>query len=368
MFKLLRPLLVCLVVAGCSLPRGAAIQSEVLKERDAEHPQIAVYQVTRAELPRFGRWPATGAGIRSEGWLRHADGAAELRIKPFDRLDLVIWDSEENSLLAGPGQKLVEMSNLRVSESGHIFVPYLGEQRVADKTPDAARRQIEREMIQIVPSAQVQLAMTPGSRSSVSLVGGVNAPGAVQLPEGHFTVLNLIAQGGGPQTGLRNPRVRLIRNGRTYATSLQNLYDDPGLDSVLAGGDKVVLVSDDRYFRALGASGVEQLVYFEKDSISALDAMSLIGGLSDQRADPRGVLILRQYPAKAVRADGVQGPSNSRTVFTIDLTTADGLFSAENFTIQPQDTVLVTESPVNNARTVFSLVGNIFGIFNQASN
>ncbi|WP_245794520.1 polysaccharide biosynthesis/export family protein [Vannielia litorea] len=366
--KILRPLMVLMLLAACSLPRGAAISNEVLREQKSENPQIAVYPVTRALLPRFASWPYTGSGMRSEGWLRGSGRTGEPRIKPYDRVDLIIWDSEENSLIAPAGAKLVEMKNLRVSQTGHIFVPYLGEQRIADKTAEAARRQLESQLIDVVPSAQVQLSVVPGTGSAVSLVGGVNAPGTVALPDGGFTVLGLIAQGGGPQSTLRNPRVRLIRGGHTYATSLERLYDDPSLDTTLVGGDKVMLVADDRYFRALGASGKEQLVYFEKERISALDAMSLIGGLEDSRANPKGVLILRQYSPRAVRADGVKGPQNVRTVFTIDLTSADGLFSAEKFAIHPQDTVLVTESPVNSARTIFSLVGSAVGVGNQLSN
>ncbi|WP_301047270.1 polysaccharide biosynthesis/export family protein [Vannielia sp.] len=363
--KLIRPMLVCLLVAGCTLPRGAAIQSEVLREQDAENPSIAVYPVTRALLPRFANWPYTGTSIRSDGWLKGGGGAGSQLIKPYDRVDLVVWDSEDNSLLTSEGQKLVEMRNMRVNGNGQIFVPYLGEQRISGKTPDAARRQLERAMIEIVPSAQVQIAIMTSTQSVVSLVGGVNAPGTVPLPEGKFTVLNLIAQGGGPQATLRNPRVRLIRGGHTYATSLQRLYDNPSLDTSLTGGDKVALVSDDRYFRSLGASGAEQIFYFDKEHISALDAVSMFGGLSDQRANPKGVLVLRNYGSGAVRPDGIAGPENARTVFTIDLTTADGLFSAEKFAIHPQDTVLVTESPVTSARTVFSIVGSAFGVANQ---
>lgn len=353
--------MVLFLLAACSLPRGAAIQSEVLKESEAEFPEIAVYPVTKNRLAEFTAWPTTG-DTRRFGWLKHTHGDAELRIQPFDLVDLVIWDSEENSLLTAPSQKLVQIAGIRVSENGRIFVPYLGERRIAGSTPDAARRQLERAMIEIVPSAQVQLTLTPGTRSSVSLVGGVNAPQIVQLPEGHFTLLNLISKGGGPQASLRNPHVRLIRAGKTYQTSLQRLYENPSLDTVLKGGDKVAVESDERYFRALGAAGKEQLIYFEEDRISALDAMSLIGGVEDNRADLQGVLILREYKPNAV---GPNGPEKARTVFTIDLTTADGLFSAGKFYINPQDTVLVTESPVTNTRTIFGLIGSVFGLAGQ---
>ena len=45
-----------------------------------------------------------------------------------------------------------------------------------------------------------------------------------------------------------------------------------------------------------------------------------------------------------------------RVVFTLDLTSADGLFSAGNFQIMPDDLVYATESPIGAARTIFGLL------------
>lgn len=346
-------------LGACGLPRGAALQSEILAQADAEYPDIAVYPVTRAFLPLLARWPDTSDGA-THGWPGRGRSSGDIRIKPFDLIDLTVWDSEENSLLTSPGQKLVEIKALRVTERGQIFVPYLGYLRVADRTPDAARQILEQEMTAIVPSAQVQLSVVPGTRGSVSLVGGVQNPGTVALPDGDFSVLRLISQGGGP-TNLRNAQVRLIRGARTYLTSYQSLLEHPERDTVLIGGDKVALVEDARYFRALGASGKEQLVYFTEDGVTALDAMSMIGGLDETRANPKGVLVLREYPPGAVRFDD-EGPNNTRVVFTFDLTTSDGLFSAGKFGIEPRDTVLVTESPLKVAASAVSLITGIASV------
>lgn len=342
-----------LLLGGCALPRGAALKSEILAQSDAEYPEIAVYTVTRTFLPIVAGWPHTG-DRPSHGWISHQHGHDEIVIRPFDTIDLTVWDSEENSLITAPGAKLVDMSELRVNARGQIFVPYIGYLRVADRTPDSARQLVEREMTAIVPSAQVQLRVTPGTRGSVSLVSGVQSPGTIPLPEGHFTVLNLISQGGGPKE-LRNPQIRLIRNGRTYLTGYESLLENPERDAVLLGGDKVALIQDDRYFRALGASGLEELIYFPKDEVTALDAMSMMRGLNERRANPKGVLILREYPPESVRFDD-EGPNNTRVVFAIDLTSSDGLFSAGRFRINPEDTVLATESPITAAESVIGVL------------
>jgi polysaccharide export outer membrane protein len=49
-------------------------------------------------------------------------------------------------------------------------------------------------------------------------------------------------------------------------------------------------------------------------------------------------------------------------VFTLDLTSADGLFSAGQFPILSGDLVYATESPVTTAQTVFSILGNSVGL------
>jgi len=51
-----------------------------------------------------------------------------------------------------------------------------------------------------------------------------------------------------------------------------------------------------------------------------------------------------------------------RVVFTLDLTSADGLFSAGIFHIMPGDLVYATESPVNAASTVLGLLGTVLGV------
>lgn len=355
------------LVSACSLPRGAARESEILTSAETDEISgYAIYPVTRAFLPQVEKWPVTGTGPRG-GWIAHRAGPSSQMIAPGDIVELVIWDSEENSLLTAPGNKVVELKAMRVAPNGTIFMPYLDRIRISGMTPETARSKIQTEMEVIIPSAQVQLAVRGGKGNSVSLVGGVGSPGTYPLHDRSTTVLNLIADGGGASTGLENPVVRLMRGGKLYVTTLARLYESPQLDTTLVGGDKVIIEEDPRTFVAIGAAGREQLVQFNKDSVSALDAIALIGGISDTRADPKGILILREYPESATRA-GVNGPREARTIFVIDMTTADGLFSAKNFQIHPDDVVYASESPLTTFRTISEVIGSLFGISRQASN
>lgn len=353
-----------ILLAGCSLPRGAALQSEITNAADTENAPFAVYQVTRDTVADFADWPRWHGYV---SWVGSTRGPSSPVIKTGDMLDLVVWDNSQNSLLLTEGAKVVNIEGVTVGADGTVFVPYLDNIYIAGQTPDSARELIQVRLADILPSAQVQLRYTAGNKSTVSLVGGVASPGPVPLPDRNFSVLNLISSGGGVPPSMRNPQVKLIRGGKSYVSSLGRLYDDASLDVVLRGGDKVVVEEDDRFFQALGSTGREELIYFTKDHINALEAVSLVGGINDVRADPKGVLILREYMSKHVRSDG-RGPSRTDVVFTIDLTTADGLFSARRFQIQPEDVVLVTESPVTKAQTIFNLVGRVFGLATTVQN
>lgn len=355
------------LVSACSLPRGAAHEGEILSSaEDDVNAGYAIYPVTRSFLPQVEKWPTTGKGPTGS-WIAHRRGPSGQVIAPGDIVELVIWDSGENSLLTTETSKVVELKAMRVAPNGTIFMPYLDRIRISGQTPEAARAEIQRQMENIIPSAQVQLAVTSGTRNSVSLVGGVKTPGSYPLVDRSTTVLNLIAQGGGVDGALTSPIVRLFRGGKLYVTSLSRLYENPALDTTLVGGDKVIIEDDPRSFVALGAAGKEQLVQFPKDNLTALESIALIGGVSDTRADPKGILILREYPAAATRA-GVHGPRETRAIFVIDLTSADGLFSAKNFRINPDDVVYASESPLTTVRTISQLIGSLFGLTTQVSN
>ena len=160
--------------------------------------------------------------------------------------------------------------------------------------------------------------------------------------------------------------MRLTRGGSSYAIPAEQLYASAAKNTTLRPRDTIIVEEDQRSFTALGASGTEDLIYFPKAELTALEAISLMGGLSDSRADPKGVLVLREYRHLDVRLDG-SGPNLAQVIFTFDLTSADGLFAARNFQINPQDTVLATESPVTQAQTIFSLFGTSLGLARQVT-
>ncbi|WP_323034746.1 polysaccharide biosynthesis/export family protein [Pararhodobacter sp.] len=358
----LMSLMIPALVAGCSLPRGAALQSEVLRGTDDETSHVQVIAITRETLPDIQEWPIAHPELRHR-WMTTGASATARIIRAGDLVSLSVWDSQPDSLLTTGEQRNVNMQNIPVSASGQVFIPYVGELRIAGMTAEQARREVQQRMSSIVPDGQVQLSVAPGSRNTIDVVTGVARPGRVELPEVSPTILSILAETGGISSSLRNPLVRLNRAGEAYAIPASELFENPANDIQLRGGDRVLVEEDNRTFIALGAAGSEQVVYFEREEITALDALSTIGGLSDTRADLRGVMVMREYPERMVSQTG-NAPRKQQVIFTFDLTSADGLFAAQRFTIQPGDVVLATES----SAPLLTQVVNIFRGVRSATN
>jgi polysaccharide export outer membrane protein len=353
------------LLQGCAMPQGAGMASQVMAGAEAPDADFDVRFVSAETLPVLGTWPRMADPNAIGSWIGHQDGPASTLIEAGDVLTVSVWSNEENALLGTPGQKQIAIPPLTVSPDGTVFLPYAGKVYVAKMTPDGAREAVEMALLAVMPTAQVQLSVESGRRNVVELISGVADPGPYPLPDRNYSVLSLLAAGGGASSALQNPQVRLMRDGRIHGIALETLLGDPALDTTLRGGDKVYVEGEERYFLSLGAAGKEAQNFFPQAEVSALDAMSLIGGLADASADPKGILVLRNYPATALR-DGSAGPDKARTIFVFDLTTADGLFSAGQFEIAHRDLVLVTESPVVSTRTAISLFASAFGAANVA--
>ncbi|MEM8538936.1 MAG: polysaccharide biosynthesis/export family protein [Pseudomonadota bacterium] len=358
----------CILLAGCGLPRGAGIKAEVLAASSADADGVqspadfAVFEVNRSTLPILQSWPGTGPAAMP--WPTAQDQPASLMIAPGDMVALTIWDAEEDSLLAGTGQRTTQLQTTEVSADGRIFVPYIGELRVSGMSPNTARERIEEELVRTIPSAQVQLMVEPGRENTANMASGVNVPGLYPLPARNFTILELFSQAGGPAADLDAPQVRLVRNGRTFGVPFDRLLEEPRLNTTVRGGDRIYVVDDTRQFISLGATGAQAIFDFPETDFSALEALALVGGVNGGTANPEAVLILRNYAADAV-SDGVSGPPVDRVVFTIDLTSADGLFSAGEFLLQGDDLIYGTESALGPALTLFGLGNTVNATLNN---
>lgn len=336
-------LILALALAGCTLPRSGPTAGEIRAAGSSEKYGVHIVTVTPeiAAASRLVTPLSFGPGFLD------ASTISPDTISSGDRVSVTVWENVDNGLLAGVGQKNTVLQDLQVDQAGNIYVPYAGQVHAAGLTPNALRGKIADSLKVQTPDPQVEVHHVAGDGTTVSVLGGVEAPGIYPIDAPTRRLSAMIARAGGTKLLPDTAQVRVERGGKTGRVWLQDLYDVPRYDIALRPNDRIIVEEDRRAFTALGASTVQARVNFKQHEMSAIEALAAAGGLNGRAADPTGIFIFRQETpaiANAVlgRTDLV-GPQ--RMAYLLDLTRPEGLFSAREFDIRDGDTVYVTEAP-----------------------
>lgn len=348
-------------VASCGLvPRSGPNKREifagsVLREGDA-------FVLTVDD--RVNRIASVSQALGFSATMEGADVLGSDTISPGDKLGLTIWENVDDGLLVPQGQNATVLDEVQVDGAGFIFVPYAGKIRAAGNSPDAVRRLITEKLQDQTPDPQVQVRRVAGDGSTVSVVGTVGNQGVFPIERPTRTLSSMLARAGGVSVKPEIAKVTLTRNGHTGSVWFDDLFKYPGNDIALRNGDKIIVEQDTRSFTALGATGVQNRISFDSQSLSAIEAIAQVGGLTANAADPTGVFVLRNEPeaiARQLMADNSLVGSQ-RVIYVLDLTKPNGMFQARDFAIRDQDTVYVTEAPLTQFNKVIaSFTGSLAG-------
>ncbi|MCF6445140.1 polysaccharide biosynthesis/export family protein [Nereida sp. MMG025] len=345
-------------VASCGLPRVGPNKREIFAgsvQREGDAFIVVVNdRVTRAASVT----PALGF---SDAFLNAGIVGSDV-IRPGDVLGLTIWENVDDGLLAGQGQNATVLEEVQVDGNGNIFVPYAGTLKAAGKSPEALRRLITTRLNDQTPDPQVQVRRIAGDGSTVSIVGAVGAQGVYPIERPTRTLAAMLAQAGGVGLEAEVAQITVIRGQHQAKVWFKDLYRDPRFDIALRGGDRILVEQDTRAYTILGATGAQNRVEFESQSISAIEALAQVGGLNTNLADPTGVFVFRNEPAEI--ANNVLGRTDlvgaQRVAYVLDLTEPNGMFLARDFAIRDQDTVYVTEAPyVQWNKTLAAITGSL---------
>ena len=349
---------VLLATSGCGLPRSGPTKKEIYAGSVVHGGDAFVVSVNPRVTRATSVTPALGF---SQTFLKAGLLASDI-ISSGDTLGLTVFENvKDDPLLGNTGQRVSALQQLQVDGQGYIFVPYAGRVKAAGQTPEGLRNVITRKLDTQTPDPQVIVQRLAGNGSTVTVAGSVAAQGNFPIDAPTRTLTAMIAKAGGATIPLPVAVVRVTRGGRSEKVWLQDLYANPKLDIALRPGDQIVLEQDSRAFVALGATGTQNRVPFQTQTLSALEAIATVGGLNSTIADPKGVFVLRNEPAEI--ANVVLGRTDlvgdQRMVYVLDLTQPTGLFEARDFLIRAGDTVYVTEAPfVQWTKTIGAITGS----------
>lgn len=290
---------------------------------------------------------------------------SRISVAPGDAIKVRIFEPYEGSIFPTIQRPGADFGVQRVTDDGTINVPFVGTVKVAGLDLN----QIEKKIAQQVATSgkaqdpQVIVEFVADRTHTVMVSGDVRQPGRVSLLEGVRTVVEAINKAGGPSgvggqggtgVGANQLEVVMRRNGQII---LQSQYSDllAGADIGLQKNDEIVVRPNARMFTVLGAVVKAGNVDMPKHTISLLEAMGMVGGLNDARANKTGVYVFRM-------GDLQNNPTARARVFRLDLYQPVSIFIAQQFPVQPKDVVYITNAPLYEYDKILTSIYRTFSI------
>lgn len=345
------------VLSACGLPRSGPTEREILASSVENGGDVHIVDVTSAVAlaSKRNRTLGFGPAFLSAGTI------SVDTIYPGDILSITIWENVSDGVFAQAGQKVTPLDEIRVDQRGDIYVPYAGTIHASGRTPADLRETISNLLAAQTPDPQVEVRRVAGEGATVSILGGVSGQGVFPIEISTRRLTGMIAAAGGIALDPSVVKITIRRREHLGSIWMQDLFDNPANNIALHGGDRIFIEEDERYFISLGATG-QAKVNFESENPSAIEALALIGGLSANISNPRGIFVFRVESAeianRVLGRDDITTPQ--KIAYLIDLTQEAELFTAREFQIQDEDTIYVTEAPyVAWQKVIGSIVGSL---------
>lgn len=346
------------VVSSCGLPQLGPDKDEIYSGSVLKEGNAYIIEVN-------DRVTQATAYVPPLGFSRSFKEAAQVgsdTIGPGDLLGLTIWENVDDGLLAGEAQNATLLESVQVDGEGFIFVPYAGRIKAAGNSPEAIRRIITERLQDQTPDPQVEVRRQAGDGATVSLSGAIGGQGVYPIERPTRTLSSMLSRAGGITIVPEIAQITVIRGNQTGRIWFNDLFKHPSYDIALRGGDRILVEEDTRTFTSMGATGTQARVKFEKQDMSALEALAQVGGLVSNSSDATGVFVFRNehdsIANKVLARNDLAG--DQRFVYLLDLTKPNGMFLARDFVIRDGDTIYVTEAPLTQwNKTVGAVVGSL---------
>jgi polysaccharide export outer membrane protein len=363
------------VVSGCSLLPGTGPRSDdVNAGATAGIRSVAPLPYALVDVS------AVTIGFLSQPNLITFKGTfTDRRPKPLqvvgigDVLNITIFEAQPGGLFT-PGQasgarpgNFVETPPQEVDQAGNIRVPYAGAIAAAGKTLPAIEELIADRLRNRAIEPQVVVSLNQQHSNVVSVLGDVNAPGALPLNSSGERLLQVVARAGGPKFEAIESYVTLQRDGRRAKVLLSRVVQNPSENIFVRAKDVVFLTRESPSFTALGALnqnvfGFNSEIPFDVETLTLAQALGKSGGLNDQQSDPSEVYVYRHEDREFLAKLGIDTTrfiyDKIPTIYRLNLRDPSGMLLASGFQMRSKDVMYVANARVVDYYKLLTLINN----------
>jgi len=270
--------------------------------------------------------------------------------------------SLDSSGLAAGYQRANVLPELQVTNAGTIDVPFAGRVAAAGRTREQVARDIRTRLLGKAHDPQVVVSIGQNAASTVTIVGEVNKSTRMPLTPKGERLLDALAAGGGTREPVDKVSVQITRGGTVTGMPLDAVIRDPRQNIYLRAGDVITAFYQSQSFTVLGAAGKNEEIKFETQGITLAQALGRIGGIRDDRANPRGVFIFRLEDPSVIEGYGVQSAqltpeAKVPVIYRINMRDPVTFFAAQHFAMRDQDVVYVTSAPAADLQKFVNIIG-----------
>ena len=359
---------VALGLVGCSsIPGAGPRREEVMSPQAQAAGQFVVVEIEPNALSILTSRPA----ISFRGSFGDNRPSPDQVIGVGDSISVTIWEAASGGLFSspviermGPGSRTAVIPEQVVARDGSVTVPYAGRIRVQGLRPAQVEARITESLRGRAIEPQVLVTITRNASNTVTVTGEVVNGAVVPVNVRGQRLLDVIAIAGGARAPVHETFINLIRGGRSVAVPMPVVLERPAENIYVRAGDVITLVRAPLTFTAIGATGQNAVVPFGQIKLSLEEAIGRAGGLTDFRADPEGIFVLRFEPVDLVRRLVAPRPLDLPGPFVpvayrLNLRDPASMFAARAFVMQDKDIVYVANAPMTEVQKVFSLINTL---------
>jgi polysaccharide biosynthesis/export protein len=348
-------LALALVLSACDLPtsgpRGEAVEWKAtvrLAANDSKPLPYCLVPVTPRVVDVVARNRERLAGRFTD---RH--GPVTVLIGVGDVISVTLFESAAGGLffpIEGGlrNGNFLTIPNQLVDEKGNITIPYAPPIKAAGRTPEQIQASIVDALKDRALEPQAVVTVVDRRYAQVSVLGEVNT--AVRYPASLSgdRVLDAISRAGGIKDQGHDTWVLVDRNHQVAVAPFEALVYEPANNIYVQPQDVVYVYREPQTFLAFGAAGKQGQYPFEAWRLSMAEALGKLGGLLDERAEPRWVFLYRAERQKVAqeldpRCAVTDGPFVP-VIYEVDLRDPPTLFLATQFPMRNKDVIYISNS------------------------